>query len=106
MYSLCRHGPFALQVGDDTFDPSHVANGDFGPAFEQVRQAPGLLIFQHDLAGAEVLRWNLPAQLAVLHLQMAGFALLFRNADLVEDAQAVEPANGAGSQTENRVFSS
>jgi len=37
---------------------------------------------------------------------MAGFAFLVRDADLVEDAQAVDPANGAGSQTENRVFSS
>jgi hypothetical protein len=43
MHSLCRHGPLALQVGDDALDSTHVADGDLGPAFEQVCQASFLL---------------------------------------------------------------
>jgi hypothetical protein len=106
VHSFCRHGPFDFQVGDDTFYPGRVADGDLGPAFEQLRQAPGFFVLELHLSCAEVSGWKLPPQLLVLHLQMAGFAFLVRDADLGEDAQAVEPANGAGSQTENRVFSS
>ena len=87
MDSFCRHGPFALQVGDDAFNPNLVADGDLGPVFEQLRQATCFFVLELDLSRAKVSRRKLPTQLPILHLQVAGFTLLVRDADLVEDAQ-------------------
>ncbi len=53
VYSFCRRGPFALQVGDDTLDPSRFANGDLGPGLKELRQTPGFFVLELDLARAE-----------------------------------------------------